>query len=500
MISQMIEDSDNTPGGTACAATSSPDALLGRLFVFSARCFNSLSESLFIEWVTARINQMLVVVAGDDAFINFTGPTPSEVTWTLATICLTLLFYHILFGNRHWRRRRRLAKELDVAKEQLSFLEERLQREPLLRSKNKDGSGDPLEREEIRIFMEGAFDMMHFGHMNAFRLGRSLGTHLVVGVNSDESITKCKAAPLMNNEERLAMVQSCKFVDEVIPNTPYIMSKEYIDWVIETHNVDYIVHGDDPCIVDGKDVYETAKRAGKFRTIPRTEGVSTTDIVGRMLLLTKEHHMKVGGGVLGSHSKFLTTTRLLQLFSTNVKSPASDMRVVYIDGAWDMFHPGHVAILKAAKERGDFLLVGINSDSVVNKIRGMNLPLLNLHERVLSVLGCRFVDDVLIDAPYEISPEMIASLNIAEVVHGICFEDQEYCSGEDERYRHAKDAGIFTTVKSPSNFRLENIFKRIRKNQDAFEARFEKKMKAENLHYTQKYGEHVSNGTSASAT
>jgi len=165
-----------------------------------------------------------------------------------------------------------------------------------------------------------------------------------------------------------------------------------------------------------------------------------------------------------------------------------------------MFHPGHVAILKAAKERGDFLLVGINSDSVVNKIRGMNLPLLNLHERVLSVLGCRFVDDVLIDAPYEISPEMIASLNIAEVVHGICFEDQEYCSGEDERYRHAKDAGIFTTVKSPSNFRLENIFKRIRKNQDAFEARFEKKMKAENLHYTQKYGEHVSNGTSASAT
>lgn len=36
---------------------------------------------------------------------------------------------------------------------------------------------------EIRIWMDGAFDMMHFGHMNAFRQGRSLGTHLVVGVN-----------------------------------------------------------------------------------------------------------------------------------------------------------------------------------------------------------------------------------------------------------------------------------------------------------------------------
>ena len=266
---------------------------------------------------------------------------------------MTLLFYHIFFGNRHWRRRRRLAKELDVAKEKLSFLQEKIQ---LDRSSKNDGGGDEGTKEndekEIRIFMEGAFDMMHFGHMNAFRLGKSLGTHLVVGVNSDESITKCKAAPLMNHEERIAMVQACKFVDEVVPNTPYIMNKEYIDWIFETYNVDFIIHGDDPCIVDGKDVYETAKQAGKFRTIPRTEGVSTTDIVGRMLLLTKDHHMKKEFGVLGSQSKFLTTTRLLQLFSTGIKSPTSDMRVIYIDSSWDMFHPGHVAILKAAKEVG----------------------------------------------------------------------------------------------------------------------------------------------------
>jgi ethanolamine-phosphate cytidylyltransferase len=59
------------------------------------------------------------------------------------------------------------------------------------------------------------------------------------------------------------------------------------------YNVDFIVYGNDSCIVDGKGVYEeTAKWGGKFRTIPRTEGVSTTDIVGRMLILTKDHHMK----------------------------------------------------------------------------------------------------------------------------------------------------------------------------------------------------------------
>ena len=240
--------------------------------------------------------------------------------------------------------------------------------------------------------MDGAFDVMHYGHMNAFRLGRSLGTYLIVGVNSDESITQCKGPPLMNDNERLTMVEGCKFVDEVVPNCPYIMTSEYLEYIFNTYQVDYVVHGDDPCIVDGKDVYASAKKRGRYRSIPRTEGVSTTDIVGRMLLMTKEHHMKrsrgnsVGsvvsvsgmkdgeerhrgeeddsdneildedsdygayGTPLGNQSKFLTTTNLLRLFSAGVMPPEEGMRVIYVDGAWDMFHCGHVEFLKEASK------------------------------------------------------------------------------------------------------------------------------------------------------
>eukprot|EP00934_Nitzschia_sp_Nitz4_P002938 Nitzschia sp. Nitz4//scaffold150_size53981//3589//4949//NITZ4_006668-RA/size53981-snap-gene-0.59-mRNA-1//-1//CDS//3329537044//2928//frame0 len=401
----------------------------------------------------------------------------SQTNMAIVVVISTLVLYYILFGKRHLRRRRQLAMELKEAKEQLSFLQEKLRQE----------NG---QRKDIRIFMDGAFDMMHFGHMNAFRLAKSLGSHLVVGINSDVSITECKGAPLMNDEERVVMVQSCKFVDEVVPDCPYIMNKEYLDWVVDKYNIDYVVHGDDPCIVDGKDVYATAKETGKFRTIPRTEGVSTTDIVGRMLLLTKTHHILADDHrCLGNRSNFLTTNRLLQLFSGTVRSPTKDMRVVYIDGAWDMFHPGHVAMLKAARERGDYLIVGVHGDAVVNKRRGMNLPLLNLHERVLSVLGCRYVDDVLIDAKYQITPDMIASLHITEVIHGTNTDDDDDADQLEVRFKFAKEAGIFTTLRSPSDFRLQNVVDRIHKNQSAFQAKFERKMNAEKEFYKEKYGQ-----------
>jgi cytidyltransferase-like protein len=48
--------------------------------------------------------------------------------------------------------------------------------------------GSNGEHKEVRIFVEGAFDVMHYGHANAFRQARSLGTYLVAGVNSSESI------------------------------------------------------------------------------------------------------------------------------------------------------------------------------------------------------------------------------------------------------------------------------------------------------------------------
>lgn len=64
--------------------------------------------------------------------------------------------------------------------------------------------------------------------------------------------TACKGPPVMNDEERLAAVEGCRFVDEVVPGVPYVMNEAYLRQVMEKYRIDYVVHGDDPCIVDGK--------------------------------------------------------------------------------------------------------------------------------------------------------------------------------------------------------------------------------------------------------
>jgi ethanolamine-phosphate cytidylyltransferase len=314
----------------------------------------SCSQSSIVSGAMIPLHQFLLSIGLPSDRL----PSAEAVTYTTIVIVVSAIAYMF-----HSQRRKRLSRELQDAHAKLHYLQEKI-----------FNSGKTKEKE-VRIFIEGAFDVLHYGHMNAFRLARSLGTQLVVGVNSDESITTCKGPPLMNDQERLTMVSACKFVDEVVPGVPYIMNREYLEYVIEKYNIDFVVHGDDPCIVDGKDVYATAKEAGKFRTIPRTEGVSTTDIVGRMLLMTKEHHYHNNQGdgtldgspkttpttqVLGHQSKFLsghgsshyggTTSRMLQLFSAGVQAPTKDMRVVYVDGAWDLFHPGHAAMLKVARE------------------------------------------------------------------------------------------------------------------------------------------------------
>lgn len=371
------------------------------------------------------------------------------------------------------------------------------------------------KKKEIRIWMDGVFDMMHYGHMNAFRQGRSLGTYLIVGVNSDETITACKGKPICSEQERIETVRGCKWVDEVVEGVPYVMNDEYLSEIITKYRIDYVVHGDDPCIVDGKNVYESAIKLGKYLTIPRTEGVSTTDIVGRMLLLTRTHHDTPSSSTLTSssmnrrpsdatlasqqvknsfpldrRSNFLTTSRVIRLFGAGVRAPQPSNRIVYVAGAWDMFHAGHIEFLRKARLLGDYVIVGVQGDEVVNRRQGMNLPIMTLHERVLSVLGCQYADDVLIDAPEEVTQEMISSLHISLVaIRQLTSSGEPQGSSTEVPTGYSLPAaqGILHRVSVEYNISALDFVERIQSQHERFTNRFQAKMAAEADFYKHKY-------------
>ncbi|KAJ1461941.1 hypothetical protein M885DRAFT_505958 [Pelagophyceae sp. CCMP2097] len=356
------------------------------------------------------------------------------------------------------------------------------------------GPPPPQPEKQIRVWMDGAFDMMHFGHVNAFRQGRALGTCLVVGVNDGASIAACKGPAVMSDAERCAMVAACKFVDEVVPHVPYVMDDAYIAKIMQEHRIDFIVHGDDPCIVDGKDVYASAKERGVYRSIPRTEGVSTTDLVGRMLLVTRRNADAAAGSgdedtqaLLRQSRAFLSTSRMHLNFAFGNGAPRRGARVVYVAGAFDLFHAGHAAFLRCARALGDFLVVGVHADATVAKRRRGHAPIMNMQERVLSVLGCRFVDDALIDAPAGVTREMVESFGITIVASGAPPEALAASRPDVDPFAVPKALGIFQNIQSDSDLCSVAIADRISGRRDALVARYVAKVQKEDEYYASRH-------------
>ena len=270
-------------------------------------------------------------------------------------------------------------------------------------TRNGKMNGDS-SKQQVSVWCDGCYDMVHFGHANQLRQAKAMGHILIVGVHDDEEITLHKGPPVFTAEERYKMVRAIKWVDQVVEGAPYVTTLETLD----KYSCDFCVHGDDITLdAEGNDTYRFVKEAGRYRECQRTAGVSTTDLVGRMLLLTKQHHVndderqplsRERSSSIGQDktthspwtgiSQFLPTTQKIIQFAEG-KEPKPGDRIVYVSGAFDLFHVGHVDFLEKVAREGDYIIVGLHTDREVNRYRGSNYPIMNLHERVLSVLACK---------------------------------------------------------------------------------------------------------------
>jgi len=412
-----------------------------------------------------------------------------------------------------------------------------------------------------RGYIDGCFDIMHSGHYNAIRQAKMVCDQLVVGVHSDEEIAENKALPVMRQDERYALLEHIKWIDEIVYDVPYSPLLE----TLEKCSADFCVHGDDmPVNAQGECAYDKMKDAGKLRIIKRTEGVSTTDLIGRLLTLSRqeqrdhkqrprgnsqalerrnaeevfadlfgdaasdvdtvinrlvqkyqisrEHESELlqvlaraakgspraAGGAEGSPKKLflpdgmrtnspvqlLASTRRITEFSM-ARQPNERDTVVYVSGAFDMFHVGHAQFLKEAKALGTFLCVGVHDDVSVQEAKGQCFPVMTLNERVLNVCACKWVDEVVIGAPRRVTDDLIKTWNIKVVAQGT--EHKRFAGAAEARaglYDVAHKMGIHHEIPSRwPHLCHDAVVERIMRDREVYTNRNKDRARREDAYY-----------------
>ena len=164
----------------------------------------------------------------------------------------------------------------------------------------------------------------------------------------------------MSESERKEIAAACKWGDEIAEGPiPYNPTIELIDKL----NCQYVAHGDDMAPgADGVDCYYEIKKANRMKIFKRTEGISTTDILGRLLRIAKFEAAKAEGEspskleeeknettTVKAPVKFIQTGRRLKSFVSgraptvmsrcfpdNLMQFQKDDKIVYVDGSFDL--------------------------------------------------------------------------------------------------------------------------------------------------------------------
>lgn len=84
---------------------------------------------------------------------------------------------------------------------------------------------------------------------------------------------------------------------------------------------------------------------------------------------------------------------------------SAQKKIVFTNGCFDILHLGHLDYLSKAKDKGDTLIIGLNSDLSIKQIKGTKRPILNEHDRACHLAALQFVDAIILfdeDTPYNL--------------------------------------------------------------------------------------------------
>jgi choline-phosphate cytidylyltransferase len=137
---------------------------------------------------------------------------------------------------------------------------------------------------KIRIYTDGIYDLFHQGHarqmMQAKNIFPNSEVYLIIGACSDELTHSLKGRTVMTDVERYEAIRHCRYVDEIIRDAPWKITDEFM----VKHKIDFVAQDSTPYVSeDCDDLYKELKEKGLFVATKRTEGVSTSEIVARIV-------------------------------------------------------------------------------------------------------------------------------------------------------------------------------------------------------------------------
>lgn len=131
-----------------------------------------------------------------------------------------------------------------------------------------------------KIYVDMCADLFHAGHVQYLKQCKQYcdDVYLIVGLHNDKTIASFKRKSICTMEERRIVLESCKYVDEVVLNAPLSVTKEYLT----ENNIDYVIHADGISPEEAQKMYGIAIELEIYRELPRTAGISTSDIIRRI--------------------------------------------------------------------------------------------------------------------------------------------------------------------------------------------------------------------------
>ena len=134
----------------------------------------------------------------------------------------------------------------------------------------------------FNIYVDGIYDLFHAGHVNTLKNIKNMrdNVNLIVGLINDKEATNNKRQPVINETNRYIMLDSCKYVDEVICDAPLYTTEEFMN----DHDIDLVVHSFNNQNDENnqKKFFKVPIEMGKYQTIQYSHIESTTSIINRV--------------------------------------------------------------------------------------------------------------------------------------------------------------------------------------------------------------------------